>query len=109
MSTLRKCLRHPGFYLVLLALVAALAGLDGLRAPDRQLTGPAYIALVHLYQDGGRPLLEGRVRCRFKPTCSNYSIEAVQRYGFTRGFGMTIGRVWRCRTSVPLGTLDPVS
>lgn len=109
MSTLRKCLRHPGTYLGLLVLVVGFIVFDGLRAPDRELTGPAYIALVHVYQENGRPLLEGRVKCRFKPTCSNYSIEAVRRHGFTRGVGMTIERIWRCRSRVPLGTLDPVS
>jgi putative membrane protein insertion efficiency factor len=109
MSTLRKCLRHPGTYLALVGLVGVLTTLDGLRAPDRQFAGPAYIALVHVYQGGGRQLLEGRVQCRFKPTCSNYSTEAVRRHGFTQGIGMTIKRLWRCRSSVPLGTLDPVS
>jgi putative membrane protein insertion efficiency factor len=109
MSTLRKCLRHPGTYLALLVLVMGLTVLDGLRAPDRQLTGPAYIALVHGYQKGGRPLLEGWVRCRFQPTCSNYSIEAVRRHGFTRGIGLTVMRLWRCRSTVQLGTADPVT
>ena len=109
MSTLRKCLKYPGTYLAVVGLALAMVFLDGLRTPERQLTGPAYIALVHAYQRGGRPLLEGRVRCRFQPTCSNYSIEAVQRRGFTRGFGMTVARLWRCRGSVPLGTADPVS
>ncbi len=109
MSTLRKCLRYPGTYLALIGLAVSVTALDGLRAPDRQITGPAYIALVHLYQHGGRPLLEGHVQCRFQPTCSNYSIEAVRRYGFTRGVGMTARRLWRCRSGVPLGTADPVS
>jgi uncharacterized protein len=109
MSTLRKCLRHPGTYLGLCALVGALIVFDGLRAPDRQLTGPAYIALVHVYQANGRPLLEGRVKCRFNPTCSNYSIEAVRRHGFTRGIGLTVARLWRCRSRVALGTADPVT
>src|ERR1051325_9825117 len=109
MSTLRKYLKHPGTYLVLLVLSVGLALLDGLRAPDKQLTGPAYIALVHAYQRSGRPLLEGWVKCRFQPTCSNYSIEAVSRHGFTRVLGMTVARLWRCRSSVRMGTTDPVS
>ena len=66
MSTLRKCLRHPGTYLALLGMAVGLVVLDGLRAPEHQLAGPAYIALVHVYQGNGRPLLEGRVRCRFQ-------------------------------------------
>ena len=109
MSALRKSLRHPGSYLCLTGVMAVLMALDGLRAPDRQLSGPAYIALVHLYQREGSPLLEGHVRCRFQPTCSHYSTEAVRRYGFTRGMGMTVRRLWHCRSSVPMGTPDPVS
>jgi putative membrane protein insertion efficiency factor len=108
MSPLRKCLKHPGTYLALVGLAFVLVALDGLSAPTHQLAAPAYIALVHMYQHAGSPLLEGRVQCRFKPTCSNYSIEAVQRYGFARGLGSTIVRLWHCKGSVPLGTLDPV-
>jgi len=93
----------------LLVLALGLVLLDGLRSSADQMTGPAYIRLVHVYQKAGRPLLEGRVRCRFQPTCSNYSIEAVSRHGFTRGIGMTVARLWRCRSNVKLGTLDPVS
>jgi len=93
----------------LLAIFTSTVMLDGLRPPDRQLTGPAYIALVHGYQKGGRPLLERWVQCRFQPTCSNYSIEAVRRHGFTRGIGLTIVRLWRCRSGVRLGTVDPVA
>jgi uncharacterized protein len=108
MPTLRKSLRHPGTYLALIGLMLMLATLDGLRPPNRQITGRAYIVLVHVYQHDGRSLLEGHVQCRFQPTCSNYSIEAVQRYGFTRGIGLTLRRLWRCRSNVPLGTPDPV-
>ena len=109
MSTLRKYLKHPATYLTLLVLALGLVLLDGLRSPADQITGPAYIRLVHVYQKAGRPLLKGGVRCRFQPTCSNYSIEAVSRHGFTRGIGMTVARIWRCRSNVRLGTVDPAT
>src|SRR5215475_1243343 len=108
MSTLRKCLKHPGIYLCVLCLAVVLVALDGLRTPDHQWTAPAYISLVHVYQHAGSPLLQGRVQCRFKPTCSNYSIEAVHRYGIIRGIRLTAERLWRCRSAVPLGTADSV-
>ena len=108
MPSLRKSIKWPGTYLIIIGLVVMLVALDGLRAPDRQWTGPAYIALVHMYQHTASPLLRGRVQCRFKPTCSNYSIEAVHRYGIVRGLGMTVGRLWRCRSAIPLGTADSV-
>lgn len=108
MSTLRKFLRHPATYLALLGLVAAGAYGDSFRPPDHQLSGRAYIALVRGYQSVGRPLTEGFVQCRYRPTCSRYSIEAVQRYGLRKGLALTSSRLWRCRSSVPLGSSDPL-
>jgi hypothetical protein len=34
--------------------------------------------------------------CRYTPTCSEYAMEAVERYGVIRGTGMAIARVLRC-------------
>jgi Putative membrane protein insertion efficiency factor len=81
MSPLRKCLKHPATYLAILALLAAGAYADTLQAPDRQLASRVYIALVRGYQSVGSPWLTPYVECRYRPTCSRYSIETVQRYG----------------------------
>jgi putative membrane protein insertion efficiency factor len=108
MSPLRKLLKSPATYLAILALLAAAACADSFRPPDRQLTSRFYIALVRGYQCVGSPLLAPYVQCRYRPTCSRYSIETVQRYGLRRGFALTAARLWRCRQSVPLGTSDPV-
>jgi putative membrane protein insertion efficiency factor len=45
--------------------------------------------------------------CRYVPTCSEYAMEAVERYGALHGGWMAMGRVLRCH---PLrrGGLDPV-
>lgn len=45
--------------------------------------------------------------CRFYPSCSNYSIEAIQKYGSLKGSWMMIKRICRCH---PLnsGGIDPV-
>lgn len=45
--------------------------------------------------------------CRHVPTCSEYAIEAVDRYGVVRGSLMTIWRVLRCHP-LAKGGLDPV-
>lgn len=34
--------------------------------------------------------------CRFQPTCSEYSYEAVQKYGILRGGRLAIWRILRC-------------
>jgi putative membrane protein insertion efficiency factor len=108
MSPLRKCLKHPGTYLVLFGLLMAAAGVDSLRPPDQQLSAQAYVALVHGYQRVGRPVVAGFVECRYRPTCSRYSIEAVQKYGLRKGFALTAARLWRCRGAVREGTSDPL-
>jgi len=108
MPPLRKCLKHPGTYLALFGALVALAGADSFRPPERQLSARTYIVLVRGYQHVGQPVLRGFVQCRFRPTCSRYSIEAVQTYGLRQGFALTVARLWRCRSAVPLGTDDPL-
>jgi hypothetical protein len=88
--------------------VLLLACADALRSPERQWLGAGYVMLVRGYQRLGRPLLAGRVRCRYLPTCSAYSIDAVARFGIARGLVMTFRRVRSCDLSVPAGTADPV-
>jgi putative membrane protein insertion efficiency factor len=108
MSPLRKCLKHPGTFLALFGALVALAGADSFRPPEHQLSARAYIVLVRGYQHVGRPVLTGFVQCRFRPTCSRYSIEAVQTYGLRKGSALTVARLWRCRSAVALGTDDPL-
>jgi putative membrane protein insertion efficiency factor len=45
--------------------------------------------------------------CRYVPTCSEYAMEAVERYGAWRGLAMAAGRVLRCHP-LAQGGLDPV-
>lgn len=65
----------------------------------------AVIAAIRAYRKVS-PRLPGR--CRYTPTCSAYSLAAVQRYGTRRGLELTAGRLWRCRPGVAFGTTDPV-
>jgi putative membrane protein insertion efficiency factor len=45
--------------------------------------------------------------CRFHPTCSEYMIEALNKYGLVKGLYKGVGRIFRCH---PLGKFgyDPV-
>jgi putative membrane protein insertion efficiency factor len=45
--------------------------------------------------------------CRFTPTCSNYSLEALETYGAAKGTWLTVRRLLRCRPFGPYG-FDPV-
>jgi uncharacterized protein len=46
--------------------------------------------------------------CRYVPTCSEYAMEAVDRYGILRGFCMSAMRLLRCHPFAK-GGLDPVT
>ncbi|MBE6147823.1 MAG: membrane protein insertion efficiency factor YidD [Firmicutes bacterium] len=52
------------------------------------------IYLVRFYQKYISPL-KGPT-CRFYPTCSQYSIEAIRKYGALKGIYLTIRRLLKC-------------
>ena len=51
--------------------------------------------------------LSSHSKCRFNPTCSNYGIEAISRFGAFKGSILTIKRILRCNPW-SLGGIDPV-
>ncbi len=53
-----------------------------------------FIALVRLYQCCISPLTPPA--CRFTPTCSQYAVEALQKYGAVKGIWLTLKRLARC-------------
>ena len=65
----------------------------------------AVILAICLYQRTVSPYLPST--CRYSPTCSHYSQEAVERYGVLSGVWMGLKRLGRCR---PMGGAgyDPV-
>ena len=52
------------------------------------------ILLIKIYQYTLSPFI-GR-NCRYTPTCSNYGIEAIRKYGAIKGGWLTIKRVVSC-------------
>ena len=68
------------------------------------LPGWTLIGCVRLYQIFLSPLL-GR-NCRFTPSCSNYFIQAVRKYGPLRGTLQGAWRICRCHPFNP-GGHDP--
>ena len=63
------------------------------------------IGLLKAYRYAISPML-GR-NCRYHPSCSEYAIEAVQRYGALRGGWLALRRVGRCQP-FKSGGYDPV-
>jgi len=63
------------------------------------------IGVVRLYQMTLSPIL-GR-HCRFQPTCSHYSVEALQTHGALKGSWLTVRRILRCHPFGGYG-FDPV-
>ena len=61
--------------------------------------------IIRLYQKVISPGLPAS--CRFYPTCSEYSIQAIEKYGAIRGGLMSVKRVLRCNPWNP-GGHDPV-
>jgi uncharacterized protein len=46
--------------------------------------------------------------CRFQPTCSQYSYEAIERFGVARGAWLTLKRLARCQPFSRKFGYDPV-
>lgn len=76
-------------------------GLDGRRRPVSWLL----VAMVRLYQATLSPLIG--MHCKYRPTCSEYFIEAVVRKGALRGTAMGLWRICRCNPFAR-GGYDPV-
>ena len=62
------------------------------------------ISLIKLYQ---KMTISSHLSCRFNPTCSNYGIEAIEKYGSFKGSILTIKRIIRCNAFTKPG-YDPV-
>lgn len=63
------------------------------------------IGAIRAYQTLISPLLPPS--CRFHPTCSEYTRQAIERYGFGRGSLMGLRRIVRCNPFC-VGGHDPV-
>ena len=63
------------------------------------------MALIRFYQKCISPLLGSN--CRYYPTCSAYTMEAVRRFGADKGCLLGARRILRCN-SFSKGGFDPV-
>jgi uncharacterized protein len=70
-----------------------------------QISKTVVLLLLRAYKWAVSPMF--LPSCRYVPTCSEYAMEAVDRYGAVRGSLMAMGRVLRCHP-LAKGGLDPV-
>lgn len=51
---------------------------------------------------------KGNTHCRFTPTCSEYSLEALEKYGPFKGTYLSVKRILRCHPYSKHSGYDPV-
>jgi putative membrane protein insertion efficiency factor len=71
----------------------------------KKLLSLPFLALIKLYQIAISPLFPPS--CRFYPTCSAYSYQAIAKYGPFKGSWLAFRRIIRCHPHNP-GGYDPV-
>lgn len=71
----------------------------------QSLLNKLLIGIIRFYQSALSPILPST--CRYVPTCSQYGLEALQKYGPLKGSWLTIKRILSCN---PFGGhgYDPV-
>ena len=65
-----------------------------------------FIALIRFYQKHISP--NTPPSCRFRPTCSAYALEAIEKYGAVKGCFLALKRILRCHPFYKGDPYDPV-
>lgn len=60
----------------------------------RQIVVAPFLLLIRFYQRCISPYLPDS--CRYTPTCSQYAVEALQKYGLFKGGWLALKRILRC-------------
>ena len=71
----------------------------------KSLPGKLGVLLIRFYQLVISPMFPSC--CRYIPTCSEYGLQSVRRYGLIKGSWLTAKRILRCRPGGSMG-YDPV-
>ena len=65
-----------------------------------------FLSLIKFYQTAISPLFPAR--CRYCPTCSQYAVEAIEKYGAAKGGWLALKRFLRCHPFTKRDYFDPV-
>lgn len=71
----------------------------------QQLISLPFILLIRFYQYVISPAIGPK--CRFTPTCSQYAVEALKKYGLFKGGWLAVKRISKCHPGGSSG-YDPV-
>lgn len=83
----------------------APAGVRGVLGVAADLPRRGLVMLLRVYKAVISPALPPA--CRFTPTCSEYALQAIERYGALRGTWLAVRRLARCHPFHP-GGVDAV-
>jgi len=64
------------------------------------------LALIRFYRRAISPYTAPK--CRYIPTCSQYALEAIEKYGALKGGFLAFRRICRCHPFSKRGPYDPV-
>jgi len=108
MTGLRQPLKRRSLILAISAVGCTAALADWMRPPSQQISVTCYNRVViGGYRALGKPIADRYIRCPFRPTCSVYSEQAMEKHGFPKGVWLTTSRLFRCMPWVAHGTQDP--
>tara|TARA_B110000444_G_scaffold260838_1_gene309495 strand:+ start:7869 stop:8099 length:231 start_codon:yes stop_codon:yes gene_type:complete len=71
----------------------------------KKIVNSVLLFVIYLYQNLISPILGPK--CRFTPTCSNYSVAALKKYGPIKGVWISLTRIFKCHPWGGKG-FDPV-
>ena len=86
-------------------MILLLQCCENLLPQINEMISKFFIALITIYQKFFSPMLGSN--CRFQPTCSTYTKEAIQRFGAFNGIILGFKRIFKCRPGGECG-YDPV-
>ena len=67
-----------------------------------------FIEMINWYQKNISKWLESKnIRCKYYPSCSEYTKQAIKKYGVIKGTGMGLARIIRCNP-FSKGGYDPL-
>ena len=85
---------------VILMLGILVFIIDVTKSPKKQLSAKLTVQTIKIYQRNISPIFQGKVKCVYQISCSDYAVMAIEKHGFIKGLYLSVGRITHCRQSV---------